>query len=174
MFFVSYHLLDGGIIGLGLIAHYLWGTPVGITFIVISIPIYLYAWKYYRSFLYNSLAGLLLSAVFIDWLSLFKLHTITTDPLTSALLGGTLLGIGVGLMFRVDISTGGLDLLAQMTAKKMDWNVGILVFIFDLLVVFAGLATITWDELILSVIAVAATGAATILMTLSSPQKVHV
>ncbi|WP_100406093.1 YitT family protein [Bacillus solitudinis] len=172
-FFVSYHLLDGGVIGLGLIAHYLWNTPIGLTFIIVSIPIYIYAWKHYRSFFYNSIAGLVFSALFIDWFYFLNFSLFDFGPLPSALIGGALLGIGVGLMFRVDISTGGLDLLAQMIAAKFRWNVGVLIFILDLLVVFAGLYTITKQEIILSLIAVSATGVATIIMTLSSESHIH-
>ena len=167
-FFLPYHILDGGIIGLALIIHYQWGIGIAFTIFVTSIPIYLLAWKYYRSFFYNSIAGLTVSALFIDLFSFLHFTALDFGPLPSAIIGGLLLGIGVGVMFRVDISTGGLDLFAQMIADAWRINVGIMIFIIDILVVASGIFVITPEELILSVIAVAATGFATIVMTMDN------
>lgn len=164
-FFTMYHLLDGGIIGIGLIAHYLWNTPVGITILVVSIPIYIFAWFYFRSFFYNSLAGVIVSSFLIDWVSLYSPDLAILGPLPSAITGGLLLGIGAGIMFRMDISTGGFDLLAQMIATKVPYNVGVLIIFFDMLAVVAGLSIVTIEEIVLSTIAVISTGVATIVVT---------
>ncbi|TSB45509.1 YitT family protein [Alkalicoccobacillus porphyridii] len=164
-FFTMYHLLDGGIIGLGLIAHYVWNTPVGMTIIVVSIPIYIAAWFYYRPFFYNSLIGVIVSSLFIDWLSLYSPHLAVAGPLASAIIGGSLLGIGAGIMFRMDISTGGFDLLSQMIATKVPLNVGAIIVIFDMLAVVAGIPIVTKEEIILSTIAVISTGVLTIIVT---------
>ncbi|WP_245628176.1 YitT family protein [Shouchella shacheensis] len=164
-FFVSYHLLDGGIIGFGLIAHYVWQVPVGVTIIIVSIPIYVLAWFYFRSFFYNSLAGVIVSSLLIDWLAIFIPETPLLPPLPSAIIGGLLLGIGAGIMFLLDISQGGFDLLAQMIATKTSWNVGVLIVVFDMAAVVAGFPIVTHDEIILSTIAVIATGLATTIIT---------
>ncbi|WP_096202021.1 YitT family protein [Bacillus sp. FJAT-45350] len=167
-FFLPYHILDGGIIGLALLLHYQWGFGVGLTIIITSIPIYFFAWKRYRYFFYNSIAGLVVSALFIDIFAFIKLDFLQFGPLSSAIIGGLLLGIGVGIMFRVDISTGGLDLFAQMLADSFRVNIGIMVFLVDLLVVASGIFVVTPTEILLSTIAVTATGFATMLMTLDN------
>ncbi|SDC60437.1 YitT family protein [Shouchella lonarensis] len=164
-FFVSYHLLDGGIFGAGLIAHYIWRVPVGMTILIISIPIYIGAWFYYRPFFYHSLAGVLTSSFLIDLLAAFTPTTPILSPLPSAIVGGLMLGIGAGIMFLLDISTGGFDLLAQMISARTAWNVGILIVGFDLAVVVAGIPIVSFDEIILSTIAVIATGIATTMIT---------
>ncbi len=165
-FFVPYHILDGGIIGLALILHYQWGFGIGLTIIITSIPIYILAWKYYRTFFYTSIPGLTVSALFIDIFAFIQFDSLDFGPLSSAIIGGLILGLGVGMMFRVDISTGGLDLFAQMLAEALRINVGIMVFLIDLLVVFAGIFVISPTEIVLSTIAVAATGFATVILTL--------
>ncbi|RQW19145.1 hypothetical protein EH196_15780 [Bacillus sp. C1-1] len=172
-FFVSYHLLDGGIIGVGLIAHYLWNVPVGMTIIVVSIPIYILAWMYYRPFFFNSLAGVIVSSLMIDFFAAFIPETPLLGPLTSAILGGLMLGVGAGIMFLLDISTGGFDLLAQMISAKTTWNVGVLIVGFDLAAVVAGIPVITVDEIILSTIAVIATGTATTVITAVGGVNAH-
>lgn len=50
LFLVPFGLLDGGAIGISLIIHYAMGVKVGLTFLIVSIPIFMLAWKYYRSF----------------------------------------------------------------------------------------------------------------------------
>ena len=62
-FLVPHHLLDGGIIGIGLIIHYYYGWPTGLTMIILSIPLYCLAWFYDRQFFYNSLHGLIFSSL---------------------------------------------------------------------------------------------------------------
>lgn len=76
-FLVPFELLDGAIIGIGLIVKYLLGFKAGFTIIVLSIPIFLIAWLYYRNYFYNSLHGMLISSFLIDWLYPFHEHFVS-------------------------------------------------------------------------------------------------
>ncbi|MER2172149.1 MAG: YitT family protein, partial [Psychrobacillus psychrodurans] len=69
LFIVPHEILDGGTVGIGLIANYLWGFNTGLIVIIVSIPIFIFAWFFYRNYFYNSLHGLILYAFFIDFLS---------------------------------------------------------------------------------------------------------
>jgi uncharacterized membrane-anchored protein YitT (DUF2179 family) len=75
VFLVPYELLDGGSIGMGLILHYLTGIQVGLIVILMSTPIFIFAWFYNRSFFYNSLHGMIFSSFMIDLL--YPLHSIS-------------------------------------------------------------------------------------------------
>lgn len=44
---------------------------------------------------------------------------ITNDPLLSAIFGGVLLGIGLGLILRGEATTGGTDMLARMIHRSV-------------------------------------------------------
>lgn len=139
-FLVPFGLLEGGALGISLIFHYVMDVKVGLTFLIISIPIFIFAWIYYRSFFYNGLHGMLLSSLIIDILASSSTlrQGFVADPLISAMYGGILIGSGVGIMLRSDISIGGVDLLAQMLAKKIKINAGISIFCFDLIIVTIG------------------------------------
>ncbi|MFC7392003.1 YitT family protein [Scopulibacillus cellulosilyticus] len=140
-FLVPNHLLDGGIIGIGLILKYIWGFKVGLTIIILSLPIYIFAWFYKRSVFYNGLHGLLISSFFMDLFS--PLNSLFHIPIYfDAVIGGCLVGIGVGLMLRKQCSTGGLDLLSQFIAEKLSINVGGVIFIFDGIILLTGHKTI--------------------------------
>lgn len=137
-FLIPNHLINGGMIGIGLIANYAFGVKPGLTTIFVSLPLYLFAWFYFRSYFYNGLHGLLICSFFIDLLHSLSTKTYHFPILPSALLGGLLFGIGVSIMLLVKVSTGGGDLLALMIAKTTGANVGIIILLIDIIVIFSG------------------------------------
>ncbi|MDN4527670.1 YitT family protein [Fictibacillus fluitans] len=138
MFILPFHLLDGGIIGIGLLVKYIWGFKVGMTIILLSIPIYFLAWKFDRRYFLNSLHGMLISSFVIDLL--VPLNGFLHFPeMESAVAGGLLIGTGIGIMLRYETSTGGTDLLALFIARRSPLNVGIIIFFIDASVILAGL-----------------------------------
>ncbi|WP_409304489.1 YitT family protein [Peribacillus sp. SCS-155] len=137
-FLAPYRLMDGGLVGLGLLIHYHFGFPVGLSMICISIPLYIYAWNYGKSLFFHSLHGLLISSFCIDLFSEFKVYW-ELPIYISAIIGGILIGLGVGLMLRYETSTGGTDMLAQILAERTAINVGVLIFIIDGCIIISGL-----------------------------------
>jgi uncharacterized membrane-anchored protein YitT (DUF2179 family) len=168
-FIVPYHLLDGGMVGIGLIMKYIWGYKVGLTIIILSIPIYLLAWVYYRSYFFNSLHGMLVSAFVIDLLVPLR-YSFHLPPLLSALLGGLLVGTGVGLMLRFETSTGGTDLIAQLLTQWVSLNVGIVIFLIDTIIIMIGGFVFSKEILLYSIITISAVGFATSSMTLKGKE----
>lgn len=164
VFFVPHHLLDGGMIGLGLIAKYVWNVQAGLTMIVLSVPLYVAAWFYYRPFFYNSLHGLLFSSWMIDVLSVLR-GVVALDPLWSAMIGGILVGAGIGLMLREETSTGGTDLLAQFIARLTNWNVGVVIFVIDACIISAGSLIIDSVPFVHSLVVVTVVGVVTTMLT---------
>lgn len=166
-FLVPHHLLDGGIIGIGLIIHYYFGWPTGLSMILLSIPLYLLAWHYDRRFFYNSLHGLIVSSLFIDVLDSFH-DVFQLSMFWSSVLGGILVGCGIGLMLRYKTSTGGTDLLAQLLGKITTVNVGILIFIIDGIVIFSGLKIVGFEKFCYSFITIIFVGIMTTLTLMKS------
>ncbi len=160
MFLTPYKVLDGGIIGIGLILHYLLGLKAGLMIILLSIPIFFIAWIYYRKYFYNSLHGMLISSFFIDLMKPFS-GVIHLAPLISSIIGGILVGLGIGLMLRIGTSTGGTDLLAQFLFEKTGINVGILIFIIDAIVILVGGLLISSETFLLSCVTILAVGLTT-------------
>ncbi len=163
-FLVPYKVLDGGMIGVGLIMKYLWGLEAGLVIISLSVPIFLLAWFKYREYFYNSLHGMLVSSFFIDVFH-FLPKVISLDAAISSIIGGVLVGFGIGIMLRFKTSTGGTDLIAQFISDWTGMNVGILIFIIDSLVIFAGGLLFSTETLLLSIIAILSVGCMTSLFT---------
>lgn len=162
-FLVPHKLLEGGAVGISLVLHYLFDVKVGLTYLLISIPIFIIAWFFYRSFFYNGIHGMLFSSLIIDML--YPLHYIggnmSFSPVISAALGGILIGSGVGIMFLLDISDGGIDLLAQMLSRKLKLNPGLVIFGFDIVIVAIGSMLITSTDIVSSYVTVLFVGITT-------------
>lgn len=164
LFLTPYEILDGGIIGLSLILHYLFRLKIGLMIIVLSVPIFILAWFKYKNYFFNSLHGLLMSSVVIDSFKPLR-NLIHMDPIGSAVIGGILVGLGIGMMLRFETSTGGTDLLAQFISDRTSINVGIVIFIIDAIVVLLGGALISTNTLLLSIITIIAVGITTSYIT---------
>jgi uncharacterized membrane-anchored protein YitT (DUF2179 family) len=163
-FLVPHRVLDGGIIGISLIINYLFDAKIGLVIIGCSIPIFTLAWFHNRPIFYNSLTGMIVSSLFIDFLAPFQYHFLYYIELTSissSIIGGFIAGTGFGIMLRYETSTGGIDLLAQFLTKYVSINVGIILFAMDALIIGVGVLLLSGDTLLLSVLTIIAGGVAT-------------
>jgi uncharacterized membrane-anchored protein YitT (DUF2179 family) len=154
-------VLDGGLIGIGLICTYLWGVKTGLTIIVLSIPIFILAWFRHRDYFYSSLHGMFISSFIIDLLQPLDRNFasyVQSFPLVSSITGGLLVGFGIGIMLRYETSTGGADLLAQFLAARFHLNVGVIIFIIDALVISIGGLLFSAQTFFLSGVTIAAVG----------------
>lgn len=159
-FLAPLHLLDGGIIGISLIMTYIWGFKSGLTIILLSIPIFLIAWFHYRTYFYSSLHGMLCSSFFIDFSTPIKGH-FHFHPFFSAVIGGVFIGSGIGIMLSQEVSTGGTDLLAQFISKLYAWNVGVIIFLIDAIVILIGSQTLGPETFVYSSVTVLVIGITT-------------
>ncbi|MEN2768405.1 YitT family protein [Ornithinibacillus xuwenensis] len=163
-FVIPHHLLDGGIIGIGLIGKYAFGFIPGLTIIILSLPLYVIAYFYYKSYFYNGIHGLLVTSFFIDLLRPIA-HYSSTPIFMSSLIGGLLIGIGVSILLTNNISTGGSDLLALILARLSSINVGVIILIFDSLVILTGSIVIPQTNILYSTVLVSMVGITTFLIT---------
>ncbi|MFS0822029.1 YitT family protein [Bacillus sp. 1P02SD] len=165
LFLIPNKVLDGGIIGLGLIISYLFHTNAGFSIMMLSIPIFAISWFKYRSYFFNSLHGMLLSSLLIDLFHNLNQVRIHISPILSSITGGILIGFGIGLMLRFETSTGGTDLLAQFFSEIVKVNVGILILIIDIFVICLGGIFVSSETFFLSAITILAGGITTSVCT---------
>ncbi|MEH7382984.1 YitT family protein [Bacillus sp. JJ1533] len=165
VFLIPNKVLDGGIIGLGLIISYLFHTNAGFSIMVLSIPIFTISWFKYRSYFFNSLHGMLLSSFFIDFFHNFNQIRLHISPIFSSFAGGILIGFGIGFMLRFETSTGGTDLLAQFLSDIVKMNVGIIILIIDVFVICLGGLFVSMETFFLSAVTILAGGITTSVCT---------
>ncbi|MEH7097008.1 YitT family protein [Neobacillus vireti] len=161
MFILPFHLINGGIFGISLLLNYVWGFKVGVMFILLNIPIYLFALKKDPIYFYNGLFGAIFSGCLIELL--LPLNGMITLPIiSSVIIGSIMIGVGVGVMLRNHISPGGMDLLALLLAKWTRVNVGVIMVILDAMIILTGLfllqdVRLLYSLLIISIIGLLAT-----------------
>lgn len=102
-----------GIAGLCAILYRLFGVPMGLSNVLINIPIILFSYKLLgKSFFVRSVYCMALFALFTDYL-LPQLPVYQGDRLLATLCGGVVCGIGDALIYMNNSSTGGLDFITM-------------------------------------------------------------
>ena len=135
-FLIPNNIAPGGLTGVATILNYLAGWPVGITALVLNIPLFLIGYRTMgKVFAFRSLVATALFTVLID---ILPLKPVSEDPLLGTLFGGVVLGIGLGLILRGGATTGGSDMIARMVHRRFSFiTVGMFLFALDFLVVLA-------------------------------------
>ena len=93
MFLVPNNIAPGGLTGVATVLNYLMDVPVGLTSMLMNIPLFIIGYKAMgRVFVVRSFIATMLFSAAID---LIHVPAVTTDPLLGTLYGGVLLGIGL-------------------------------------------------------------------------------
>lgn len=131
-FFVPTHLLSMGISGIAMISYFLFGTPIGIGGFVLNIPLFIIAYRLLnRSYIITAFYGMIVASLAIDFTSFARDWNLVSDPLLASIYGGALFGFASGMVFRVNGSTGGTDILAAIFRKYYGINMGFFGFLFN-------------------------------------------
>lgn len=137
----------GGLSGLAQIINFLVPVlPVGTMNMLMNIPLLLLSGKLLgRRMLISSVVAVATSSVAID--AIAAAHTfVPMDPFLSAIFGGAMMGLGLGLISAQDATLGGTSTLARLIKIKYPWlSTGSLVMGSD--VVILVLAVIAFGKL---------------------------
>ena len=150
-FLIPNNIAPGGLTGVATILNYLAGWPVGITALVLNIPLFLIGYRTMgKVFAFRSLVATTLFTILID---ILPLKPVSEDPLLGTLFGGVVLGIGLGLILRGGATTGGSDMIARMVHRRFSFiTVGMFLFALDFLVVLAAAIFIGGTEALYAMI----------------------
>lgn len=134
LFLEPSHIAPGGLTGLTTILNYYFGWPIGLTSLVLNLPLLVLGWRVIGAgFVARTLVATLLFSVLID---LMRFAPLSTDPLLASVFGGVLLGAGHALILMGSATTGGTDLLARIVHHhQRAITIGTFLFGFDLLVI---------------------------------------
>lgn len=115
-------LLAGGVTGSALLMQRLLHWPVGLSMLLLNIPIFAAGFRYLgrRFGIYSAMA------VLIAWVSadFIPFTPLTTDPMLAAIFGGALIGVGSALALKTGGSLGGFDILGVVVNRRFSLGVG--------------------------------------------------
>lgn len=139
LFLIPHHFVPGGVSGVAMIVNYFSELPVGLTIMVLNVPIFLLGLKTMgKKYVLNSLAGMVVSSVFIDlFYEVLKVPSATDNAVLASIYGGVLLGVGLGIVFRGRASTGGSDVIGMILSKYTGMSLGYGIMITDFVVISA-------------------------------------
>jgi len=124
VFLVPNRIAAGGVSGLATVIYYITSFPIGITMLIINIPLFLAGVKIMgKSFGVRTIYGIASLSIFTDLLQP-HMTSLTDDLLLASIYGGVIGGIGLGLVFRFRGTTGGTDLIASLINYYTGISVG--------------------------------------------------
>lgn len=135
LFLLPNKLSSGGVAGIATITYYLFNIPMGISMLIINIPLFLMSiLKIGKAFFVKSIIGTISLSVFIDILD--KITPLTEDKFLACIYGGILMGVGTAIILKVNSSTGGTDLFSYIAKiYKPTMKVGEIIFLIDIAIV---------------------------------------
>ena len=124
-FFIPQHLLSSGIGGVAIMVYYATGLPVGTGNFIMNIPVLIACYRFMgRRYTILAIIGTIMYSALIDATSFFADFNLIHDPMTAAIMGGILNGIGMGIIYRYNGNTGGLDVIGAIAKKFYNLEMG--------------------------------------------------
>lgn len=130
-------LAPGGVTGIAIILNRLSGLETGTWVLIINIPIIILGmWKFGLHFILSTLYCTAATSFFINLLA--TLGVATEDRFLAALVGGALMAVGIGLVFKAGATTGGTDIIVKLLRLRFPHlKTGSLFLITDAIIVTA-------------------------------------
>ena len=151
IFLIPNNIIDGGIVGISIMASYVSGIPIAVFLICLNIP-FLY-WGYHqigKTFALSTLYGVFCLSAGVS--ILHPVHSATDDFILAALFGGVILGIGVGLIIRNGGSLDGTEVIAIIFDRKTSFTIGEIVMFFNLFILSSAGIIFGWDNAMYSLL----------------------
>ncbi|MBT2690138.1 YitT family protein [Bacillus sp. ISL-47] len=152
-FFLFPHFIpSGGAASLAVLLNYLLDTPYSVTLWVLNASLLLAAAKWLgKSSVIWTLLCVSVTSITIDFLT-----PLVTEPLNPVLLdlllGAVVFGMGVGILFRMGASSGGMDILALIISKARGAAPGRTLFYINSSLLLITGVVVDWKVIIYAII----------------------
>lgn len=153
-FQLPYQITSGGVAGAGAIIYYATGFPASYTYFIVNIFLLVAAvkvlgWRFCIKTIYSVLVLTLFLELVRDFCMSYGLQHasqyalspnglpqfVKDDAFMSTILGAALEGVGLGIIFLNNGSTGGTDIIAAIVNKYKDITLGQMMMFTDLLII---------------------------------------
>lgn len=146
IFLIPNNLVGGGVTGISSIVLYAFGVPISVTYFVINAILLLIALKVLgKAFGLKTVYAVAVTTLFFQFVPQFipqdfiQEIAISNGRLLSAIFGGVMSGLGIGISFTQGGSTGGTDIVALMVTKYHNVSPGRVILYMDLVIIASSL-----------------------------------
>jgi uncharacterized membrane-anchored protein YitT (DUF2179 family) len=143
-FLLPHRITGGGVSGIGALVYYATGFPLGYTYLLINIGLILVAIKVLgANFGVKTIFGVAAGAILLSLLQSLIHLPVVEDKFLSAIIGGILSGVGLGIVFTQGGSTGGTDIIAMIINKYRNISPGRVILMCDVFIIGSSFLVLT-------------------------------
>ena len=136
LFLIPAEITGGGVSGIAAVVFFATKIPVSITFLIINAILVLIAIKILgASFGVKTIYSIAVLTVFFAVFQNILEKPLVNDTFLSAVLGGMMGGIGLGVVFSRGGSTGGTDIFAMIIMKYRNVSPGKIIMLCDVVII---------------------------------------
>lgn len=132
-------VIAGGVSGIATIINHFFNIPIGIMIILINVPIFIWGIiKFGKNLGIATLYATVALSVFTDLFA--YVGTLTDDLLLASVFGGLIAGVGYGMVFYSNATTGGVDIVANIIKLKYRHiPIGKIILVVDLVIILSAM-----------------------------------
>lgn len=136
-FILPEKVVTGGVAGIAALIYYLLGVPVAISNYAINILLLAMAFRIVgRTFVTRTIFGTTVLSLMMGIMQpMFNEPFVSGQPFMNVILGALMCGMGTGLAFIHNGSTGGSDIVAAMVSKHTNVTIGRVLLYVDLCII---------------------------------------
>ncbi|NCC10604.1 MAG: YitT family protein [Bacteroidia bacterium] len=150
-FLLPYQITTGGVTGIGAIIYYATGFPIQFSYFIVNALLMTFAIKILGPKFSIKTTYAIFMMTFLLWILQELVNTYVTVPDLSAdgkplllgagqdfmacIIGSAMCGIGLGIVFNYNGSTGGTDIIAAIVNKYKDVSLGRMIMICDVFII---------------------------------------
>ena len=152
IFLIPNNVIDGGVVGLSIMASYLTNMQLGVFLVLLNLP---FMYLGYKQIGKNFTIATFIAICFLSvWSEVFDpVPPVTIDPFLAAIFGGIIDGVGVGLIIRAGGSLDGTEIVAIIMDRKSVFSVGEVVMFINLFILSSAGLLFGWDKAMYSLVA---------------------
>ncbi|SFU08427.1 Uncharacterized membrane-anchored protein YitT, contains DUF161 and DUF2179 domains [Algoriphagus locisalis] len=138
MFLLPNQFLDGGVTGMAIIVNLHYGININVLLVTFNIPFLWLGWKKIgKTFAVQSTFSISLLVLVLEFISFTP---VTSDLVLSAVFGGILMGVGIGLILRGGGLIDGFEVITEFVHKNSALSASeITIFFNSIIFLFAAL-----------------------------------
>lgn len=152
IFLVPNKIIDGGVVGISIMAAAVTDYPIGLFLILLNLPFLYLGYKQIGRTFALSTTFAIFSLSY--WTTQFiPVEEITNDLFLAAIFGGIITGLGVGIIIRNGGSLDGTEIVAIILDKRSGFSVGEIVMFMNLFILSSAGLLFGWNQAMYSLVA---------------------
>lgn len=152
IFLVPNKIIDGGVVGISIMAAAVTEYPIGVFLILLNLPFLYLGYKQIGKTFAISTTFAIFSLSY--WTTQFiPVEELTNDLFLAAIFGGIITGLGVGIIIRNGGSLDGTEIVAIIMDKRSGFSVGEIVMFMNLFILSSAGLLFGWNQAMYSLVA---------------------